>query len=79
MSLIEDVLGVKPVLLLDDVASELDALRREALVGLLHRDIQTFITTTDVGAFERSIADGARIVEIGSEGGETDGASYEIA
>lgn len=66
IGLIEDVLGIKPILLLDDVASELDESRREALIGLLHHDIQTFITTTDMGAFEKSIANGARVVDMHS-------------
>ncbi len=38
-----------PLMLLDDVMSELDASRREALVGLLRADDgQSLITTTDL-------------------------------
>ncbi len=39
--------GEYPVLLLDDVFSELDRLRRQAVVDLIGSRIQTFITTTD--------------------------------
>ena len=39
--------GEYPVLLLDDVFSELDSLRRQAVVDLIGSRIQTFITTTD--------------------------------
>ncbi len=40
--------GVYPLLLLDDVLSELDKSKRDALVAFLHEiNTQTFITTTD--------------------------------
>jgi len=39
--------GEKPVLLLDDVMSELDSRRRDCLLSLLKKDIQTFITDTE--------------------------------
>ncbi len=42
----EDKQGDKPVLLLDDVMSELDPFRRERLLEQI-KDIQTFITCTD--------------------------------
>jgi DNA replication and repair protein RecF len=43
---LEAARGQKPLLLLDDVFSELDGKRRQALTGFV-RDYQTFITTTD--------------------------------
>lgn len=43
---VEDMRGEKPVLLLDDVMSELDLKRQEYLVRGLY-DVQTIITTTD--------------------------------
>ena len=43
---IEQALAKKPLLLLDDVFSELDGRRRQALVAFLH-GYQAFITTTD--------------------------------
>lgn len=49
LALIEDVHGVRPLLLLDDVFSELDTSRRQALTELL-RTYQTIITTTDADA-----------------------------
>jgi DNA replication and repair protein RecF len=39
-------LGENPVLLLDDVFSELDGLRKEALLKLLDEKVQTFLTST---------------------------------
>lgn len=46
LKLIENITGKRPILLLDDVFSELDGARRRALTGFL-KDYQTFITTTD--------------------------------
>src|SRR4051794_13018024 len=40
--------GAAPLLLLDDVMSELDATRRERLAGLLRRHGQSVVTTTEV-------------------------------
>src|SRR4051794_1689024 len=40
--------GAAPLLLLDDVMSELDAPRRERLAGLLRRHGQSVVTTTEV-------------------------------
>lgn len=49
LGMIEAVRGQKPMLLLDDVFSELDGSRRRALVERL-KDHQTIITTTDAEA-----------------------------
>lgn len=46
LQLLEESRGAKPLLLLDDVFSELDGRRRQSLTGFL-QDYQTFITTTD--------------------------------
>jgi DNA replication and repair protein RecF len=46
LQLLETLRGTKPLLLLDDVFSELDGRRRRALTGFVS-DYQTFITTTD--------------------------------
>ena len=46
LQLLEELRGAKPLLLLDDVFSELDAERRRALVSFVS-GYQTFITTTD--------------------------------
>ena len=68
VTVIQDVLRRTPVLLLDDVMSELDEARRHALTDLVQRDVQTFITTTNTGYFDGALLRAARVVEIG-EGG----------
>ncbi|MCF0245780.1 MAG: DNA replication/repair protein RecF [Ileibacterium sp.] len=45
--IIKEKSGEYPILLLDDVFSELDPTRRAALIGQLPEDMQIFITTTD--------------------------------
>lgn len=65
VSIIQEILDQKPVLLLDDVMSELDAERRDALVGFISGDIQTFITTTNLQYFTDEMLSHARIVELG--------------
>lgn len=49
LQLLEQARGIKPLLLLDDVFSELDVRRRRALTEFV-RTHQTFITTTDADA-----------------------------
>lgn len=44
----ESMLSTKPVLLLDDIFSELDLKKRNRLLKLIHTGIQSVITTTDL-------------------------------
>jgi DNA replication and repair protein RecF len=46
LQLLEEIRETRPILLLDDVFSELDTVRRQALTRFV-ADYQTFITTTD--------------------------------
>ncbi|MBP8617368.1 DNA replication/repair protein RecF [Veillonella sp.] len=52
LEFIKSEVGEYPVLLLDDVLSELDELRRSNLLHFIHKRIQTFITTTDIHDFK---------------------------
>lgn len=61
-----DILGYPPLLLLDDVMSELDAARREAITGFIEAEIQTVITTTNLGYFTSRILDAAKVVPVGT-------------
>ena len=44
---IKSEVGEYPILLLDDVLSELDQERRSNLIKFIHKRVQTIITTTD--------------------------------
>lgn len=50
---IQEKTGHKPILLLDDVMSELDEVRRSALMAYISSDTQTFITTTNLNYFTK--------------------------
>lgn len=53
-----------PILLLDDVFSELDFQRQNALVQALKTDIQTIITTTSLGGLHQHLLQSAKIIEM---------------
>jgi DNA replication and repair protein RecF len=65
VDVVEDVAHKKPVLLLDDVMSELDENRRRALTGLVQRNIQTFVTTTDAAHFDPDLLAEALVINAG--------------
>lgn len=60
-----EILGSRPLLLLDDVMSELDAARRDAAMGFVGSGIQTVITTTNLGYFSPEILEAAEVVRFG--------------
>lgn len=62
--LIEKVHGHKPILLLDDVFSELDGGRRKALTAAI-AGYQTFITTTDADIVVQHFMDDCTIIPLG--------------
>jgi DNA replication and repair protein RecF len=64
LELLEENRGQKPLLLLDDVFSELDGLRRRALTNFL-KDYQTFITTTDADVVIQHFTDVCNIIPLG--------------
>ena len=63
-----DILGAPPLLLLDDVMSELDAARRHAFLAFIQEEIQTVITTTNLGYFSDDVLRRARVVTVGTDG-----------
>jgi DNA replication and repair protein RecF len=63
--IIEQARGVRPVLLLDDVFSELDVTRRQALTQFL-QPYQTFITTTDADVVVQHFTQNCNIIPVTS-------------
>lgn len=53
-----------PILLLDDVFSELDLNKRNSIIKYLKNDIQTIITTTDIDMIDKQIVSKAKIITI---------------
>lgn len=64
LQLIEDLLDKTPILLLDDVMSELDASRRKMLIEFVSGKTQVFVTTTNLEYFEKKAIEKANIIEL---------------
>ena len=56
--------GTKPVLLLDDIFSELDGKKQNKLLKYIGKDIQSIITTTDVKNIRKSLLKDATIFKV---------------
>ncbi len=67
VELSSEIVGTKPLLLLDDVMSELDEVRRAAMTGFVKDNIQTVITTANLGYFPQELLVGAEVVPIGQD------------
>lgn len=61
--LAQEIVDQPPLLLLDDVMSELDAERRARFLAYADQGIQTVITTTNLGYFTDELIDAAKVVE----------------
>jgi DNA replication and repair protein RecF len=64
VALMAQTTGEQPILLLDEVMSELDNERRRYLCAQLQRAEQTVITTTDLGALTPEVLEGAAIYQV---------------
>lgn len=60
-----EILGTQPLLLLDDVMSELDAQRRDAITRFVQDGIQTVVTTTNLGYFPKELLSRSEVVDFG--------------
>ena len=56
--------GEYPLLLLDDLFSELDVLKRNRVINYLNKDIQTIITTTDIANINDELLENASVYKI---------------
>ena len=65
---VEEMTGQKPLLLLDDVMSELDGVRRDALTSFIEESGQALITTTNLGYFNEELLSHAKVVQVPVEG-----------
>ena len=64
VAVVTEIAGQAPVLLLDDVMSELDETRRHTLTSFVGGAAQTFMTTTNLGYFEKELVSRAKVVQI---------------
>ncbi len=61
---LEQAFRESPILLLDDVMSELDAMRRRYLMARIDRHQQTIITATDLGDYAPEFVAGAQVLHV---------------
>lgn len=64
IELINQVVGEYPILLLDDVLSELDDKRQTHLLSTIQEKVQTFVTTTSVDGIEHEIMKDAKVFNV---------------
>lgn len=64
LELIKEEVGEYPVLLLDDVLSELDEVRQAHLLTSIRDRVQTFVTTTSISDINHQIMDDMMLFEI---------------
>lgn len=62
--IIEKKLGVRPILLLDDVMSELDVYRRNKLLKFIKGNMQVFLTTTSLEYFESDFLSDVNVIDL---------------
>ena len=62
--LFKEILGDYPILLLDDVFSEIDTKKRNKIVKYLKEDIQTIITTTDINDISNDLLEKSSIYSV---------------
>lgn len=68
VELVNEMLGSEPVLLLDDVMSELDENHRKALMEFVEQGAQAIVTTTNLDYFSQDVIDRATIVRVPIKG-----------
>src|SRR5699024_12627253 len=64
IELIKQEIGEYPILLLDDVLSELDDYRQSLLLSTIQGKVQTFVTTTSVDGIHHETLEQAAIYEV---------------
>lgn len=64
IELIKQEVGEAPILLLDDVLSELDDYRQSHLLNTIKGNVQTFVTTTSVDGIHHETIQGAKMFRV---------------
>lgn len=64
IAIFKEYTGTTPILLLDDIFSELDSKKKNNLLKYIKNNIQTIITTTDLALINKKIINKAKLIEI---------------
>ena len=64
VEIFRNIKNVKPILLLDDIFSELDKLKKNNIINYIDNDLQVFITSTDLKNISRKLLEEADIFKV---------------
>ncbi len=64
INIFNDFKQTKPILLLDDVFSELDNNKKNSLLNYINNEIQTIITTTDLSNLDENLINTSNLIKI---------------
>src|SRR5699024_3789612 len=64
IELVKQEVGEPPILLLDDVLSELDDYRQSHLLNIMQGELQTFVTTTNIAGMDHDTIQKAKVFEV---------------
>ena len=64
IKVINEIKKINPILILDDLFSELDKEKIRNILKLLDKDVQTFITTTEINKVDKKILKNAKIFKV---------------
>ena len=64
IEILKDYKQTSPIVLLDDVFSELDIQKGESLLTNIKHDCQVIITTTDLDSIDKSLLENAKLINI---------------
>ena len=65
--LFKEEIGESPVLLLDDIFSEIDSKKRNKIIKYLLKDIQSIITTTDINDIDEKLVKEAKVFKVNND------------
>lgn len=57
-------INIKPIILLDDIFSELDTRKKASIIKYINNDLQVFITTTDLNNLNKKLIKNAEIYKV---------------
>lgn len=64
IEIFKEILKDEPVLLLDDIFSEIDIRKRNQLLKYIDENVQTIITTTDIKNINKKVVEQAKVFEV---------------
>ena len=76
IEIIKKLKGDYPILILDDLFSELDVEKINNIIKILNKEIQTFITTTNIENVSKKLLNNCKVIRV-SDGKIEEEMTYE--